>query len=642
MLFKTKITLFFLITLVFVTTSQAQNYGDKKYYLVDSLNLNDLVANEKELIHTSLAKFHNTENQELKLKVINTIVENSWDDDVWHKYNQWMYVFTKQKLSKLFPITSSTNLDKREKIFLKYYSNSLNNLGVIHAIEGKLSKALELYYKSLNFREQIYDSLGLAETYTNIGDVYATQNNVREALEFTERSLVISKLMGVEVNSIMLINLGTLYSRQGDNEKAIFYYKESLKLNQKNNDAVGIASSLSFIGVFYEKEGDLNKSLTYLLESLVVLEENNYQAGIVGTLTDLTRIYLKKGAIVKAKNYGERAINLAKIMGDPERISIVSEVLSSIYQKENNWKKAFEMETLHFKMRDSIQNTEIETSLIKQASEYELDKKQQEIALLSVKNEVQELKLKRNKTSILLISLALLSALILAFLAYRGYKKKLYINRLLERQKADISRKNEDKKIMLQEIHHRVKNNLQVVNSLLRMQSSKTSDKELITAFKETQSRVLSMAKLHEKMYESGDLKRLNAKTHITMLVEEIVKNYTLEKEIVLNLDIEELFIDAQTMMPLSLIINEVITNSLKYAFEGREKGTITVKLSPSMDITNQLYLADDGIGYKKEESSTGLGSKLIQSFTRQLNGTIEKISDNGTTFKLTFENIIS
>jgi len=627
---------------VFCTTSQAQEYADKKYYLIDSLLLSDLVENEYELLHSSLTKFHKSNNQKLKLEVINSLIENSWDEKIWHKYNQWMYNFTKEELGTILPIKNKTNLNSREKELLKYYSNSINNIGVIYNSEGRLQIALEYYYKSISFRELINDSLGLAESYNNIGNIYAMQNNTDKALEFTEKSLAVSKLIGSENLGAILSNLAILYSEKEDQEKAMFYFKESLESYKKLNNTVGIASTLSLIGGFYETQGELNKSLAYLLENLVVLEENDYKDGIIGTLRDIARVYLKKEAIVKAKNYGEKALKIAKIKGDPNHISITSQVLSKIYEKERNWKKAFEMETLHFKMQDSIQNTEIETSLIKQASKYELDKKQQEIALLSIKNEIQELKLKKNKTSIWLISVALLLALILVFLAYRGYKKKLFINKLLERQKAEISRKNEAKNNMLQEIHHRVKNNLQVVNSLLRMQSRNTSDKEIISAFKETQGRVHSMAKLHEKMYQSGDLKRLNAKEHITMLVKEIVKNYTVEKEIKLDLAIDEVYIDSQTMMPLSLLINEMITNSLKYAFEGYDEGVITVKLSPISSTTNELYIADNGIGYTDERVSKGLGSQLIKSFTRQLNGTIEKILDKGTAYKLTFENITS
>ena len=119
----------------------------------------------------------------------------------------------------------------------------------------------------------------------------------------------------------------------------------------------------------------------------------------------------------------------------------------------------------------------------------------------------------------------------------------------------------------------------------------------------------------------------------------EIVQNYTVGKEIELDLDIEELFIDSQTMMPLSLLINEIITNSLKYAFEGREEGLITVKFNKVSD-TNELIISDDGIGFVSNPIIKGLGFRLIASFTRQLDGSIEKIMGSGTTYKLVFSNI--
>jgi two-component sensor histidine kinase len=227
--------------------------------------------------------------------------------------------------------------------------------------------------------------------------------------------------------------------------------------------------------------------------------------------------------------------------------------------------------------------------------------------------------------------------LLIAFVSYRGYKKNLLINKLLEKQKSEISRQNEAKKTMLQEIHHRVKNNLQVVNSLLRMQSSKMKDKNILGMFKETQSRIRSMAKLHEKMYQSGDLDKFNAKEHITLLVEEIVTNYSVGKTIELNLDIDAIFVDSKTMMPLSLIINEMISNSLKYAFEGREEGTIEVKFNKVKNEKTQLIIRDNGVGYTPNPKSKGLGLRLITSFTKQLNGQMEKITNNGTTFKLIY-----
>ncbi|NQY29309.1 MAG: tetratricopeptide repeat protein [Flavobacteriaceae bacterium] len=630
---------YYLLLLVYILSVNgvfSQNYANKSYYLIDSLEMDGLVINEKYIIHSSLTKFHNTNNLELKLQAINTIVEDSWNDDVWHKYNRWMYNFTKQELSEVLPITIRKNLNSKEKIFLKYYSNSLNNIGVIHDSEGKLSTGLAYYYKSLNIRERIKDSLGLAESYNNIGNSYALQNDIKKALEFTEKSRIVSKLIGSVNNGLFLSNLGLLHSRQGDMVKAMLYYNESLETYSKLNNTVGVANSLSLLAGLYEKEGELAESLIYLLESLVVLEENDYQFGIIRSLTNISRVYFKKGALAKAKLYGERAIELAINNGDPMQISYTSQVLSTIYQKENNWQQAFDMQKLYFKMKDSIQNNEIGKSLIRQQSKYDLEKKEQEIKLLSAKNEIQDLKLARNKYSITLISIALLLALVTAFVSFRGYNKKQLINKLLEKQKAEISEKNEAKKTMLQEIHHRVKNNLQVVNSLLRMQSRKMEDQNIIDMFKETQSRVMSMAKLHEKMYQSGDLERVNSKEYITMLVEDIVKSYSVDIPIDLDLDIEVIFIDALIMMPLSLIINEIITNSLKYAFKGREKGFITVKFNKLGD-AHELMIGDDGIGYEPDVISTGLGSKLIQSFIRQLNGTIEKLNQPETGYKISF-----
>lgn len=630
------------MTLVIYLPSQAQDYADKNYYLIDSLKLNDIVASEKEIIETNLVQFHAASNDIHKIKAINTIVETSWDSSVWPKYNKWMFDFTSKNLGEYSLNFDINKISSEKRELLRYLSYAINNFGVIQTEYGNLPKAFEYYNRSLLIREKLKDSIGLSESYTNIGALFSRQGKNTKAIEFSEKALTLSeKINDKQSIATILTNLGGYYLNIGDKEKGIECYNRGLKLSEELNNIVSVGVLLNNIAQFHISEGNLNEGLSYLNRSQKIAEKNGNRLLNTAILNNLASIYLKRGAILKAEITAEKAFRLAEEYRDSEGIESTASLLSSIYKKEKKWEKAFEMQGLHFTIKDSIRSTEIEENILRQQSVLDLNKKQQEIALLSVKNEVQELMLKKNRTSILLISVALIFALILAFIAYRGYKKKLYINKLLERQKSDISRKNEDKKNMLQEIHHRVKNNLQVVNSLLRMQSSKSSDEEVISAFKQTQSRVLSMAKLHEKMYQSGDLKRLNAKEHITMLVEEIVKNYTVGKKIKLNLAIDEVFIDSQTMMPLSLIINEMISNSLKYAFEGRNKGIITVKLSPTSASTNELYIADNGIGFITGKVTNGLGSKLIKSFTKQLNGTIKKVLANGTAFKLTFENAI-
>jgi len=638
MFLKIKNVSLFCIAFVAFILVQAQNYTDKKHYLIDSLDLKVLIPSDKKIIDLALTKYHEATHDSIRLKAITTIVDNSRDDNLCTKYNQWIYNYTRKRIKDVLLKNEFKNLKKEDEVLLKYYSNSIHNKGIAFYISGDLSNALAHYYKSLKLREKMNDNYLIADSYSNIASVYDSQGNVSKGILYNNKAIVIAKKNNYkEILAIVFSNLGVTYSKQGKIEYALKYHEKSLAINKELNNVAGVANALSLIGRIYKDKGELTEGLGYLNKSLKVIEKNEYQSEVISILMDISKIHLTQGAILKAQNTAERALNIAKEHGEAERIMITSSLLSIIYQKNNNWEKALSMQKLYVQMEDSIQNNEIEKNLIEQESEYTLDKKQQEVQLLSIQNEVQELKLHKNRTSIILISLALLSALIFIFLAYRGNKKKQYINTLLERQKEEISQKNEAKKTMLKEIHHRVKNNLQVVNSLLRMQSSKMDDENIVNMFKETQGRVRSMAKLHEKMYQSGDLKKLNAKEHVTMLIEEIVRSYSIDTNIVLDIDIEAIFVDSGTMMPLSLIINEMITNSLKYAFKGRENGRITVKINKISPTTNELYIADDGNGYVFEKVTEGLGSRLIQSFTHQLNGTIEKLNQSGTGYKITF-----
>jgi len=204
----------------------------------------------------------------------------------------------------------------------------------------------------------------------------------------------------------------------------------------------------------------------------------------------------------------------------------------------------------------------------------------------------------------------------------------------------ELAKKNKQKTAMLKEIHHRVKNNLQVVNSLLKLQSREFEDEHAIAMFKEAQNRVLSMALLHEKLYRSEDLKHINVQDHITLLVEDLVKTYAVGKSIKLDISIEEIEMEIGTLVPLGLIINEIITNSFKHAFKEKNEGLIELKIRALNNTLYEMIIGDDGIGLKQEIEASGIGSKLIQIFTKQLNGRIEQVDRIGTVFKLIFEKI--
>ncbi|MGB1269838.1 MAG: histidine kinase dimerization/phosphoacceptor domain -containing protein [Flavobacteriaceae bacterium] len=222
----------------------------------------------------------------------------------------------------------------------------------------------------------------------------------------------------------------------------------------------------------------------------------------------------------------------------------------------------------------------------------------------------------------------------------REIVKRNIIEEKLESSLLELEKKNDEKRAMLKEIHHRVKNNLQVVNSLLKLQSRKLKSEEAVTMFKETQNRVVSMALLHEKMYRSDDIHQINVQDYISLLVKDLVKSYAVDKNIHLNIQIEPVNLMMRTLVPLGLIINEMITNSLKHGFKNKSEGEISVSIRHIKEKRFEMIIGDNGDGVAKEHKSTGIGVNLIKIFTKQLNGTLEQLDVPGAVFKLTFDKI--
>ncbi len=214
---------------------------------------------------------------------------------------------------------------------------------------------------------------------------------------------------------------------------------------------------------------------------------------------------------------------------------------------------------------------------------------------------------------------------------------------ITERKKAEdeIIKSLYEKEVLLREIHHRVKNNLQIIASLLHLQEVTVSG-EGVDVLKESEGRVKSMAMIHEKLYQSPTFNDINFKQYIEKLVDDILYTYgTPTGTIRTNMIIEEINLNIDTAIPLGLIINELVTNSVKYAFPQLE-GTITLKLK-SLHEQMELTIADNGIGLPKDldlEKTETLGLKLVNSLVNQLDGKLKLNRNNGTEFKITFKEL--
>ena len=218
----------------------------------------------------------------------------------------------------------------------------------------------------------------------------------------------------------------------------------------------------------------------------------------------------------------------------------------------------------------------------------------------------------------------------------------LILTKGIEKTRATLSEMIDERKkieeIRKKEIHHRIKNNLQVISSLLDLESDKFEDEEVIEAFKESQNRVISMALVHEELYRSQDMESIDFSDYLMKLVNELSYSYAVNKEFIkIRMNVDPTFLDMDTAIPLGMIVNELVSNSFKHAFKQEKEGEIYVNLSfENKKLT--LIVGDNGAGFPENinfKETDSLGLQLVTTLTSQIDGIIELDRSKGTEFRI-------
>ena len=219
------------------------------------------------------------------------------------------------------------------------------------------------------------------------------------------------------------------------------------------------------------------------------------------------------------------------------------------------------------------------------------------------------------------------------------------VSDITDRKRAEekIKTSLKEKELLLKEIHHRVKNNMQVISSMLQLQSVSLDDEKTIDIFRRSQDRIKSMAIIHDMLYQAQDFSKIDFRDYIETLTETLFSSYKKEtQDITLIIDVKDVFLNLDTAVPLGLIINELVTNSLKHGFKERDEGEISIALSHIDDDKIELNVRDNGIGLPegfniKEAESLGLEIVAVLS-EKQLNGDLKIKRDSGTEFQIVFQ----
>jgi len=197
-----------------------------------------------------------------------------------------------------------------------------------------------------------------------------------------------------------------------------------------------------------------------------------------------------------------------------------------------------------------------------------------------------------------------------------------------------------EKEMLLQEIHHRVKNNLQVILSLLSLQSKYVEDERTLQMFQESQNRVRSMVFIHEKLYRSKDVSRIDFADYVSNLAANLMHSYGLAGRVKLHVDVKDVRLGVNAAIPCGLIINELVTNSLRHAFPADRRGRVDIALRAEDDRRYVLSVSDDGVGLPADfdfNDCESLGMELVSTLTQQLGGTMKVDQSDGTRFEIAF-----
>ena len=567
----------------------------------------------------------------------------------------------KQSLFELHQARCYNRFDNSEKAILfgraavSHYAGLVDEQkSFVHNVFSKIYDAANLLDSAL-YHNYLSDSLILISKPENRYEVISTRSDIYEkqglfdlAVQAAELSVEI-----VEQTDNTIDKLRMYY----DVKELCAYVGLSEKYGQYTKKYLDLYGELDSKSRFHKGTFDLNyKSLEEQIEIMEKVADDYknsyYLHGYNLSLQKLTKLY------IEAEDYS----NAYRAAKEHEPLILKQSFENSLYQyyerryliekKLAKLNDAIVTSDILMEMRDTLQSLVLAKQSVELEEKYKSQAKDQEITILNQQSQVKDLKIQRSNITKWLSIIGSLLLLLFSYYLYRNVRSKKRVNTILADKNTIIEENLLEKETLLKEIHHRVKNNLQIISSLLRLQSRSISDPGTKEALLDGQNRVQSMALIHQNLYQENNLTGVEVKQYFENLCQNLLSTYQLsEKDIKLKLDISPVRLDVSTLIPMGLIVNELFTNSLKYAFTSKDTFSIGATLTEENDYL-KLVVYDNGLGIDEElkaylngESTRtrskkwGFGTRLLQSFAQKLEADITAENSEGTKITLHIKN---
>lgn len=558
----------------------------------------------------------------------------------------------------------------------------------LYGNDGQLDRALEI----LNEAIAIYNAIGhkrLQEAYTLMGSLYMELNNTIES----RRQLMLAVKTAEELRdssafmATVYNRLGFSYWKENDYKTAENYFEKAYAIARAAHDTASVGPLINNISDTKSKLGLYDESNNFLKNALKAYPLNGNTERLAMSCFTFLGNYLALKDLNNAEVYFNQLLEIYKVQdeSDPDYQFIKTALVSYLqaagryaetylyldsYKKVirygKDFKRSARLELLyaisdsamgrypsamsHFRLHKAFSDSMLAVEKSKQLEElllqYETEKKDKNIILLESREQAQETRLKEEKTIRYMIIGGSAVLLLILILLYNRYRLKQQSNKQLQHQQQEINKQNEllkklvsDKEWLLKEIHHRVKNNLQISISLLNTQSRHLDNEDAIAAIRNSQRRMYAMSLIHQRLYQTDNLGNIDMNWYISELMEFLKDSFEIRDHISFTLDCDAISLDVVQAIPLGLILNEAVTNSIKYAFSDGRKGHIRIGFKKQDEVYCLLSISDNGVGIASDSHSAhSLGMNLMQGLAEQVDGEFHLNSDNtGVTIHISF-----
>ena len=530
------------------------------------------------------------------------------------------------------------------QLLTKYQGMTYTYGGVYQMELGNYTEAQEFFLKSITEIEKVNQPRALVSIKNQLFVLYYTQGMIQEA------KVIVNECIDLCVENdwyyehiSFLTNKAAIETSEENHEQSILTLKEVIQLIYDNSDTQNyhsLGNAMNNIGFNYFELEQYDSSYVYHMNALSNMRKINDLSGLVISYGSLCQDCAQLGEFKRARFYCDSMQVGIDTLNRPNLKTNSLVAWINYYNLVGEHEKAFEKMDALMAYKEELINEQNIQDQTAQKMEFEFEKERAigEKILLLRNEKIATEKAYNDKLFLGLILVTVLSASLL-FVIYSNFKKR----RIISRQNENLNNSVEEKETLLKEIHHRVKNNLQLVSSLLSLQSDTIDDEQVTSIFEEGQNRVQAMALIHQKLYQNDSASDIDFQDYISSLIQHFSDANAGQKEVEIKVECEDVRLDIDTAIPLGLIVNELFTNSFKHAFKNIDFPKLSISIKNLGSGEYNLKMTDNGQGLPSDldwAKTKTLGLRLIRNLVKQLIGKINyENQENLSVFSIHFKN---